>query len=89
MDIKLTSAILLEISIPDVDAEKAPRVYQLSVPSWASYEECKSVCDAFKTGFDEMKVKNQAALEKLKAEQESSSVAPSAESSVDSQPQSE
>ena len=85
MDIKLTSAVLLEISIPDAEAEKAPRVYQLSVPSWASYEECKSVCDAFKSGFDEMKAKNEAALEKLKAEQEEKV----ADASVDSQPQSE
>lgn len=85
MDIKLTSAILLEISVPDVEAEKAPRIYQLSVPSWASYDECKSVCDAFKTGFDEMRAKNQAAMEKLKAEQEAEKPA----ESVDSQPQSE
>ena len=68
MDIKLTSSVLLELTMPDVDSSKASRSYQLAVPSWASYSECRAVCDAFKAGFEEMELKNKETAEKLKAE---------------------
>ena len=68
MDIKLTSSVLLELTMPDADSSKASRTYQLSVPSWASYVECRAVCDAFKLGFEDMEAKNKEAAEKLKSE---------------------
>lgn len=68
MDIKLTATVSFEITIPDTDNTKASRVYQLCVPSWATYDECKEVCSAFIAGFDDMREKNKAQQEKLKAE---------------------